>query len=87
MKLKYTETTEHEKEITLPYYSKYGSTYYKVVSENKTITVNDYEFDRGIQSSNHYGTLPFSVKSIPITQAEFNDVYNKVLEFIQTLNH
>lgn len=86
MKLKYTETTEHEKEIELPYYAKYGETYYKIVSDHNTITVSDYEFSKGIETRNNPGTLPFSSKSLPITETEFDDAYSRVLDYLLNMS-
>jgi hypothetical protein len=85
MKLKTTQTTEVDVEINLPYFFKYGGTHHKVIAENKTVTVSDYEFSRGIMFEGRVCGLISHEKSIQISEKEFDEVFARVLESISSL--
>jgi hypothetical protein len=91
-KLKYNSTvaTPVEKEISLPYYyqeNKYSGTLVKIESEDRVITVIDYEGGCYVSVKKLERILGGSEidKGIPCTEQEFNSALTSALSKIQNL--
>ena len=87
-KIKVTVTSKEVKEleVTFPYYTRNNSLYCKFLSENKVIIVTDYPFSRSIDYSN--GVVPESwITNDPITEEEFNQKFNEVMNALIDLNN
>jgi len=85
MKLKIQTTTETEVDIELPYYSKFGSVFYKVISEELVISVSAYDNYLEIGRRTCSGSHPFSNESEKITEEEFWLKYNEVKDKLYNL--
>lgn len=81
MKITKKTTIEEQLEISLPAYykSKTGYFHYKIYSEENCLCV--YENEIGIK---HAG-LPFNIESVPSTENEFLEAYNKTLSTLENL--
>lgn len=85
MKIKTTVTHTVEKDIELPYFFKYGSTYHRVDGEEMYIQVDLYKFSVGIMRHHSSVSLINEPISIQITEDEFNAAFDEALEKIQSL--
>lgn len=82
-KLTLKGSVEIEKEITLPYFCKYGdSNFIKVESKRKCVIVHTYNFSYLIEVNNSPSVNIIS-QSTPILEGEFNQAYREVLSKLQ----
>ena len=88
MKIKITEKKETEKEIevTLPYYAKSGIDlfYYKVVKEDYMVKLTDCAGDYSIETTKYLIDSAFKDGVEIITEEEFNNKFNQLLNKINT---
>lgn len=70
-------TTEIEREVTLPFYSKSTASYYKVITEDCQISVL-YLGEKCYNIWKADCLLSTALQGQQITEEEFNEVYNKV---------
>ena len=90
IKVSYEETTTNtevkEKEISLPYYSKFNEhgypTYYKIVSENEVICVMDFGEDR----THIYCTTLSKLMGEQCSEKEFDIVFEKGMKLLNKIN-
>jgi len=80
MKIKTQTVSTIEVDVELPYYSKYGSTFYKVISEELVIAVSAYKAHLEISRRSIAGCHAFSDEAVKITEEEFWLQYNEVKE-------
>ena len=85
MKLEIKTTTTTEVDIELPYYSKFGETYYKVISKKLIIAVSAYNSYLEIGKRELSGTHAFSNEAEKITEEEFWAAYNEVKDKLYNL--
>lgn len=77
IKLSAKITTEIEREVTLPFYSKYASSYYKVITKDCQISVS-FLSEKCYNIWKGEFLLGLALQGEQITEEEFNEVYNKV---------
>lgn len=82
IKTSVTTTTEVEKEIELPYYSKHGNTYFKIIGEDKVIVVTDYIFSQAIEISSSHLQNALAPDRLLSNEHEFNRSFNRVMEYL-----
>lgn len=83
-------TVRHEEvkeiEISFPYYTSDKFLYCKFLSKDKAIFVYDYDFNRAVYWSN--GAVPDRwMTNDPITEEEFNDKFNEVINALKERNN
>lgn len=89
MKIKKTTISETEIEVNLPYFSKDLDTYYCVVSEDEIINVTWREYTH-LKPSVYISVTSMvsnatSDRAKPITQKEFEDIYDKASDYLTNL--
>jgi len=85
MKLKIQTTTTTEVDIELPYYSNFGSNFYKVISEELVISVSAYDNYLEIGKRSLAACHVFSNEAEKITEEEFWLKYNEVKDKLYNL--
>lgn len=85
--MRVTTTTTKEIDITFPAYFLYGNTHYKIVSENKGLSVCHEQGDEEIDMLKHESVIGLIVTSgHPSTPEEFNTALEKALLFFNHIN-
>ena len=83
MKISFKETIEKEIEIEFPYYSKSTCHFFKVISENESMTVCYLDkYECSIERKCY--VTPMSLTSEPSNEKEFNDAFNKVSKLLKS---
>lgn len=77
IKIKTRVETEVEREVTLPFYSKSASSYYKVITKDCQISVS-FLNEKSYNIWKAEFLLGLALQGEQITEEEFNEVYNKV---------
>jgi hypothetical protein len=81
-----TITTIEGKEITLPYYTKGGPYFYKVVNEESCLIVCDFTHHSNLLHSEiglkHVG-LAFDGRNTVSDEVEFNEAFNRVSDHLR----
>lgn len=84
LKIKTRNLVEHEVDVELPYFAKYGTgAFFKVISDSCSIAVSVFNCNTGIEIS-HY-TPYVHPEAEPCTEEEFNTAYEFALSKIQNL--
>ena len=87
-KIKVTVTHEEVKEleISFPYYTKDGGYYCKFFSKDFAMWIVDFPFKKQIEYST-YGVPESWITFDPITEEEFNQKFNEVMNALIDLNN
>lgn len=84
MKIKVNKVIQEEIEIKLPYYAENGYLKYKVISEDFYIIVSDIPNRPSIDTFNHSNPFGSIGTMNEITEEEFNDYRDRVIEQLKS---
>ena len=70
-------------EVSLPHFRKWGTTFYKIISNEIILKVETFQFMEGICLSKYSFDIAFDVKSEQINEIEFNTNYEKINQYLK----
>lgn len=71
-------------EVDLPHFRKWGTTFYKIISNEIILKVETFHFMQGICLTKYAIDTAFDERSEEINESEFNSNYETINQFLKT---
>ena len=71
-------------EVNLPHFRKWGTTFYKVISNEIILKVETFQFMQGICLTKYAIDTAFDSRSEQINESEFNSNYETINQYLKT---
>lgn len=71
-------------EVDLPHFRKWGTTFYKVISNEIILKVETFQFQQGICLTKYALDTAFDERSEQISENEFNTNFETINQFLKT---
>lgn len=71
-------------EVNLPHFRKWGTTFYKVISNEIILKVETFQFQQGICLTKYALDTAFDERSEQINEDEFNTNFETINQFLKT---
>ena len=70
-------------EVNLPHFRKWGTTFYKVISNEIILKIETFQFMEGICLTKYAFDNAFDARSEQINENEFNTNYEKINQYLK----
>ena len=70
-------------EVNLPHFRKWGTTFYKIISNEIILKVEMFQFQEGICLTKYAFDTAFDARSEQINENEFNTNYEKINQYLK----